>query len=956
MVQFSTVGILCENKHMGSSVDKLPRRRRGTTDKSALPRAIRRRKKTIAPAFLPRLLLGCVSSIVLIFVVSVAIVFGVYTSLTAELIPRLESIKNRTSFETSRLYDRNGKVLYEFFGTGRRTKVTLPNISKYLISGTISIEDKTFFTNPGVDWIGIARAAVRSVSAGSVVGGGSTISQQVIKQVVLTEQERAFDLESRVRRKVLELVLAQELSRQYSKAQILELYLNEIYYGNLAYGIEAASNTYFKTTAAKLTLSQAALLAGMPQLPSVYDPYLYTSNNTIPGITLGQEWLRADYQLGDNVSLTKWRQIAVLRQMVENGDVSEAEAVAAAAEDLVFAGQEVPINAPHFVFYVRNLLENEYGPQFATLGYSIYTTIDLELQQNVQKFATERIEELQERNIHNAAAVVMQPNTGQILSMVGSVNYNRTVATTNPAFEGNVLDGQVNVTTNLRQPGSALKPFTYISAMEQGMTPATILWDVKTTFPIIGDERYEPTNYNGKWNGPLRMRQAVANSLNMPSIMALKYAGISNTINLLQRAGITSLKRGEGFYGLALTLGGGEVSPLDLTTAYNTLASNGRYYPPVAILKVVDNNGRMIAQYKKPDVQPVINPELVAIMQHMMSDDNARAAIWGTNSKLKLSRTTAVKTGTSNDWRDAWALGYTPYVTVGVWTGNNNNEPTQKVESLTGGGIIWRNTMEFIFADARLNALLAEPFNGTLPLEFTRPKGVQELPICALPGAFNNRTTELFTRTMIPSPIAPPPGTNQDPTTLPSPELGLDPCAGLLQPVSVVMITDTLPLSGVITDSAVLSQTVCLPNETTFVPPERRVDGFAWILPFAEPNINALYQWEAPVVTGELQPKIIPANAGSIAVCTPEMLARFGPPVEGAIRMPDIRGLDAQVAVDTLLALGVTQTQIYVDLQSQDRIPDVFDLYQPNQVIGSIPGTGDWILPGASVILGARGP
>lgn len=942
---------------MGSSADKLPRRRRGTTDKSALPRAIRRRKQHVAPAILPRLFLGCMSSILLIFVVGVVIVFGIYTSLTAELIPRLESIKNRTSFETSRLYDRNGKVLYEFFGTGRRTKVTLPNISKYLIAGTISIEDKTFFTNPGVDWVGIARAAVRSVSAGSVVGGGSTISQQVIKQVVLTEQERAFDLESRVRRKVLELVLAQELSRQYSKAQILELYLNEIYYGNLAYGIEAAANTYFKTSAAKLTLAQAALLAGMPQLPSVYDPYLYTTNNTIPGLTLESGWLRANYQLGDDVSPTKWRQIAVLRQMVENGDVAESDAVAAASEDLVFAGQEVPINAPHFVFYVRNLLEQEYGPQFATLGYSIYTSIDLELQQNVQKFATERIEELQERNIHNASVVVMQPNTGQILSMVGSVNYNKTVATTNPGFEGNVLDGQVNVTTNLRQPGSALKPFTYISAMEQGMTPATILWDVQTTFPSTGEDRYAPTNYNGKWNGPLRMRQAVANSLNMPSIMALKYAGISNTINLLQRAGITSLERGEGFYGLALTLGGGEVSPLDLTTAYNTLASNGRYYPPVAILKVVDNNGRIIAQYKKPDVQPVINPELVAIMQDMMSDDNARAAIWGTNSKLKLSRTAAVKTGTSNDWRDAWALGYTPYVTVGVWTGNNNNEPTQKVESLTGGGIIWRNTMEFIFADERLNTLLAEPFNGKLPLEFTRPKGVQELPICPLPGAFNNRTTELFTRTMIPSPIAPPAGTSQDPTTLPPPELGLDPCAGLLQPVSVVTITDTLPLSGVITDSAVLSQTVCLPNESTFVPPEKRVDGVAWILPAAEPDIFALYQWEAPATTDvEFQPKIIPVPATSIAVCTPEMLARFGPPVEGAIRMPDIRGLDAQVAVDTLVALGVPQTQIYVDLQSRDRIPDVFDQFQPNQVIGSIPSTGDWVLPGASVILGARGP
>ncbi len=941
---------------MGSSSNKLPRRRRGANDKGAIPVSLRRRKKTVRPSILPRLLVGCLSSIVLIIVVGITIAFGVYTSLTAELIPRLESIKNRTSFETSRLYDRNGKVLYEFFGTGRRTKVTLPNISKYLIAGTVSIEDKTFFTNPGVDWVGIARAAVRSVTAGTVVGGGSTISQQVIKQVVLTEQERAFDLESRLRRKVLELVLAQELSRQYSKSQILELYLNEIYYGNLAYGIEAAANTYFKTTAANLDLAQSALLAGMPQLPSVYDPYLYTKDNVIPGLTLKDDWLSTNYKLGDDVSPTKWRQIAVLRQMVENDDVSEAAAKAAAAEDLIFAGQEVPINAPHFVFYVRNLLEKEYGPQFATLGYSIYTSIDLELQQKAQQFASERIASLEERNIHNAAVVVMQPNTGQILSMVGSVNYNKTVATTSENFEGNVLDGQVNVATNLRQPGSALKPFTYISAMEQGMTPATILWDVKTTFPLVGEERYNPTNYNGKWNGPLRMRQAVANSLNMPAIMALKYAGISNTINLLQRAGITSLKRGEGFYGLALTLGGGEVTPLDLTTAYNTLASNGRYFPPIAILKVVDNNGRIIAQYKKPDVQPVINPELVAIMQDMMSDDKAREGVWGTDSKLKLSRTAAVKTGTSNDWRDAWALGYTPYVTVGVWTGNNNNEPTQRVESLTGGGIIWRNIMEYIFADERLNTLLAQPFDGQMPMEFSRPKGVRELPICPLPGAFNNRTTELFTRTMSPSPLAPPPGMGNDAASLPELALTDDPCAGLLQPLTVIKLTDTLPASGVITDSVVLSQTFCLPSETTFVPPERKLSGFAWILPTPEPEINALYQWEVAKNIAEFPITFIPADAKSIAVCTPEMLSQFGPPVEGAVRMPEIRGLDAQVALDTLVALGIPSTQIYVDLQTRDRIPDAFDQYQPNQVIGSIPAPGDWILPGTSVTIGARAP
>jgi peptidoglycan glycosyltransferase len=343
-------------------------------------------------------------------------------------------------------------------------------------------------------------------------------------------------------------------------------------------------------------------------------------------------------------------------------------------------------------------------------------------------------------------------------------------------------------------------------------------------------------------------------------------------------------------------------------------------------------------------------------MADMMSDDNARAGVWGVNSKLKLSRPAAVKTGTSNDWRDAWALGFTPYVTIGVWTGNNNNEPTGRVESLTGGGMIWRNLMEYIFANERLNALLAEPYAGQLPINFMRAKGLQELPICNLPGAFNNRDTELFTRTMLPLPVPPQPGTTNtsDLTSLPAPDLQNDPCAGLLQPVSVVAITDTLQFAGVITDTAQLSQTVCLPSPDVSVPPERRIDGVAWILPIAEPGINSLFQWELAGNAAERQPRILPIDVATIPLCTAEILSVFGPPVEGAVRMPDLRNLDAQIANDTLTALGITS--IYVDLQTRDRIPDVFDNYQPNQVISTMPAQGDWILPGTSVVLGARAP
>lgn len=944
---------------MASKSSNSIRRRPGTVDKSSYPIGKRRRKQVVKPSIFPRLFVGCLSSFVLIGFVGIALAFAAYTSLTASLIPRLETIKGRTSFETSRLYDRNGQVLYEFFGTGKRTKVPLQRISPYLIHGTISIEDKTFYTNPGVDYLGIARSAFGSITAGSIVGGGSTISQQVIKQVVLTEQERSFDIETRVRRKVVEVVLAQELSRQYTKDEVLELYLNEIYYGNLAYGIEAAANTYFKTTAANLQLHQAAFLAGMPQLPNVYDPYLHTNNNIIPGITLKKGWLIPGYDLGDDTSLPKWRQIAVLRQMVDNGYVTEAEAIAAAREDLVFAGPEVPINAPHFVFYVRKLLEAEYGPQFATLGYSIYTTIDLELQRATQRFASERITELQERNINNAAVVVMQPNTGQILAMVGSVDYNKSIKTTNPKFEGNLLDGQVNVTTSLRQPGSALKPFTFLSALERGMTPATVFWDIKRTYPSVDNEKYEPNNYNGKFNGPLRMRQALANSLNMPAIEALRYAGISPTINLLQRVGLTSFQRGEGFYGLALTLGGGEVTPLELTAAYNTLASEGRYYPPASILKIVDNAGTIIRQFERPQVATSVNPELVSIIVDMMSDDTARQAIWGLNSPLKLTRPAAVKTGTSNDWRDAWALGFTPYVTVGVWTGNNNNEPTARVESLTGGGFIWRSVMEYMFNDKRLEALLAEPFDNRLVLNFSRPAGVQERPICPLPGAFNNRTTELFTRSMNTSPLPKPSQENAtaiDMTVQAPAELSDDPCAGLLQKTKVVKLIDTLPLSGVITDTAVITTNVCLPTDGLTVPQDRIIEGLTWVLPPDEPNINTTYAWEVVPNIETLQPPILPFDAKLIPACTNEMLVAFGPPVEGAVRMPDLRSLDAQTAVDTLTALGVDAALIYVDLQTRERIPDVFDQFAPNQVISTLPGASTWILPGQAVIIGARAP
>ncbi|MGB9752462.1 MAG: glycosyl transferase [Roseiflexus castenholzii] len=927
-------------------MDRTRRNRRSRLPGSApLPPGMLRRGRAIEPDIpmgrvLARLTLAFLALGVLVSLGVAGVAYGAYSDLAASLKPRLAAIENRESFETTRLYDRNGQLLYEFFGAGKRTRVSIDQVSTYLISATVAIEDRTFFENRGVDYLGIARTLLTSLQAGEETGGASTITQQLIKNVVLSDEERRY--ENRYQRKLIEIILAQELSEQYSKNDILELYLNEIYYGNLAYGIEAAANVYFGIPAKDLNLPQAALLAGLPQLPNVYDPFNYLDGGVLKGVRLGDGWLSPAYRLPTGTPPPKWRQVAVLRQMVDEGIISDPIARRAAAVDLAFASQDVPLNAPHFVFYVRRLLEEEYGPQFANMGLSVYTTIDLDLQRMAQEKAAERIQELEARNIHNAAVVILQPNTGQILAMVGSIDYNKTIPTKTPGESGNVLDGQVNVTVRERQPGSALKPFTYLAAMERGMTPETVIWDVPTKFPLIAGEWYEPQNYNGRWNGPVRMRAALANSLNMPAVKALKYAGIDETISLLRRAGITTLQRGSGFYGLALTLGGGEVTPLELTTAYNTLASGGRYYPPVAILKVVDSSGRTLQEFR-PTLRPqTLNPDHVAIITDMLSDDAARAPVWGLNSKLKLSRPAAVKTGTSNDWRDAWAVGYTPYVTVGVWTGNNNNEPTKKVESLTGGGVIWHNIMEELFANPKFQRLLAEPYlDGRLPLDFTKPSWLVRKPICPLPGPYHVSREELFAPDMLPAGSVP----VSDTTQL---------CRDIFTEVQVVRLSDTpIETTSLITDTAVAAQWYCAPGEGQSIASEQVMTILTWNVPPPDPDEQIVYTWEG-MQSAMGDQTVAPIVASAIPPCTAEMLTPHTPPVPGAVRMPDLRRFGENQAKEQLAALGIFN--VYVDYQTRDRIPDVFDDYAPYAVVSTLPAPGEWIDPNMTVVLGVRAP
>jgi peptidoglycan glycosyltransferase len=893
--------------------------------------------------FVARALLLVALLATLLLLSGVGAAYTAYAQLADSLSGRLDTLTKHDTFQTTRIFDRHGVLLYEFFGAGKRTNVTLDQIDPRLVQATIAIEDKTFYQNSGVDFEGIAKAFLRAANAGEAQGGASTITQQLIKLVVLSDDERAAD--KVYQRKLTEIVLAQELSRQYTKNQILNLYLNEIYYGNLAYGIEAAANVYFDTHAKTLTLAQASLLAGLPQQPNVFDPINYLEGGALKGIELRDGWLSAEYHFPNGTPPPKIRQAAVLTQMVDEGFVTERQARAAAAEDLRFSSQVVPLNAPHFVYYVRRLLEqsDEYGPQFANRGLSIYTTLDLDMQNMVQEKARERIQELKERNIHNAAVVVMQPNTGQLLAMVGSIDYNSTIPTPTKGEKGNVLDGQVNVTTRERQPGSALKPFTYLAAMEQGMTPATVLWDVPTEFPPFGPKAYKPLNYNGKWNGPLRVRTALANSLNMPAVKALKFAGVDNTINLLHRAGISGLQNGAGYYGLALTLGSGEVTPLDLTSAYNTLASNGTHYPPMAILKIVDGQGKTTVFSPKPQPR-AINPDHAAIISNILSDDNARAPIWGLNSKLKLSRPAAVKTGTSNDWRDAWTVGYTPYATVGVWSGNNNNEVTAKVESLTGGGVIWHNVMEELFKNPKFQQVLAEPYGGKLPIDFTLPADLVRRPICALPGSFNRYKDELFspdmlTRTVTLTSTA---GLPQSAATS-TPGRGVSSC-DVYQNLTVAQLGDaTTAIEGEPDQqSAVNVANYCKPVDGLFIPDDMLTTIKVMKLPPFDPDEKVEYRWAGGGAV----------SADQIPDCTDEMITSVAPP--GSVRMPDLRRFGENQAKEKLAELGITN--IYVDYQDRTRIPDLYDQFSPYAVVSTLPAAGDYIPPGTTVVLGIRAP
>lgn len=659
----------------------------------------------------------------------------------ARTLPDVRELRQRSSqFETTRILDRNGNVLYEILDptAGRRTYVPLSKISPLLIAATIATEDRNFYSHPGYDLFAILRALWQNYTQGEIVSGASTIPQQLARALLLSPEERA---QRSYLRKAREIILAAEITRRYSKDEILELYLNEIYYGNLAYGIEAAAETYFGTSADRLTLAQAAFLAGLPQSPAVYDVY----TNPEAAFRRQQEVL-----------------LLMVRASLEQNciRVSNAPAVcvtpdmaAQAVRELratPFRSPQVTMRYPHWVIYVRQLLEKQYDPQtIYRSGFTVYTSLDPALQDVAQSIVTTQVQALAEKHVTNGALVALRPSTGEILAMVGSAD-----------FYNEAISGQVNMATSpTRQPGSSIKPITYVAAFEKGWTPATLIWDVPSEFPPSGDPNdprppYKPVNYDGKFHGAVTVRSALANSYNIPAVKTLQFVGIyddpatpqkDGMIAMAERLGITSLTRPD--YGLSLTLGGGDVSLLEMTAAYAVFANGGKRVPPAAILRITDHEGRILYEYQPPEGEQVLRAEHAFLISSILSDNEARAPMFGYNSVLNLPFPAAAKTGTTNDFRDNWTLGYTPDLVVGVWVGNADYTPMQGVSGISGAAPIWAQFMRS-----------AVPYvTGGRPRGFVPPAGIVERVICALSGTLpspwcREQRSEFFAFDQLPLP------------------------------------------------------------------------------------------------------------------------------------------------------------------------------------------------------------
>ncbi|MBI3380355.1 transglycosylase domain-containing protein [Candidatus Gottesmanbacteria bacterium] len=602
--------------------------------------------------------------------------------------------------QTSKILDRNGELLYEIYTDQNRTLVKLSDVPIYLRQATISIEDKDFYHHQGVNPIGGILRAIKETVFHQQLQGGSTITQQLVKTALLTPQRT-------LTRKIREIILAFWTEKIYKKDTILEMYLNQVPYGGTAWGIEAAAETYFGKHVKNLTLSEATLLAGLPAAPTIYSPF------------------------GAHPDLAVQRQTEVLTRMVEDGYITQDQKKQTLNEKLNFRQQKSNIKAPHFVMYVKEQLVNKYGEKLVEQGgLKVTTTLDWKLQESAQDIIASEVAKLKDLKVGNAASLVTRPPTGEILAMIGSKDYFATDS------------GNFNVTTSLRQPGSSIKPLNYAVGLEtKKVTPATLFIDTPTCFGVSGQKSYCPVNYDGKFHGPTQLRFALGNSFNIPAVKMMAFNGVETVIASASAFGISSFKD-PSRYGLSLTLGGGEVSMVDMGKAFGVFANGGIRRDLSTILKVEDKNGKVLEEFKDPNFVKnisdqlnypstllisgprVISDETAFLISHILLDNNARTAAFGESSFLVIpNHAVSVKTGTTDDKRDNWTLGFTPNFLVAVWVGNNDNTPMNPylTSGVTGAAPIWN----------KITAYLLKNQPDVWPKQ---PVGVVGAQICSLSG------------------------------------------------------------------------------------------------------------------------------------------------------------------------------------------------------------------------------
>lgn len=597
---------------------------------------------------------------------------GIFVYFIKDL-PRPERFSESAISQSTKIYDRTGQILlYEISGKEKRTLVSLSQIPEFLIKAVLAAEDKSFFEHQGLDFRAIVRAVLYDLKLKKPIQGGSTITQQLIRSYFLTRKKT-------LKRKTREIILALELERKYSKEQILEWYLNLIPFGGNIYGVEEAAKAFFGKHIWEINPPQATILASLIKAPSRLSPY---------GPNREELLKRKDY---------------ILERMVQLGYLSFQEAEKIKKEKIEFQPKTTSFLAPHFVIFVKNYLEKKYGRNFLeTKGFKVLTTLDFELQQIAQELLKEGIKEIEGYNAHNGALLAINPKTGEVLVMVGSRDYfaKSFPRGCSPGINCK-FDPQVNTVLSLRQPGSALKPFVYALAFQKGLTPQTIVWDVKTEFnPLCSPQAnqkfasdrslcYHPQNYDEKFLGPISLKSALAQSRNLPAVKILYLTGVREVLETLPNFGITTLKDKQR-YGLSLVLGGGEVRLLELVEGFGVFANEGIRVPLNFILKIEDSKGSIVEKLNITKTR-VLSSQIAKEINDILSDNKARAPMFGYHSPLNLPGfQVAAKTGTTQNFRDAWVIGYTPSLVVGIWIGNNDNSPMIKKPAVMLAGPIWK--------------------------------------------------------------------------------------------------------------------------------------------------------------------------------------------------------------------------------------------------------------------------